>query len=275
MDTKISAVWVYWAAGADGDELKYSMRSVCQNFKDIKNAVICGDKPNWFIGDFINSPKFSSKEALDMFGTGRFAKWTDSIIKLKRICKSDLVTDDFLWLYDDTFFVSELVKEDLEVPRATGQLFADVEKEASNKWREVLKRTAIALREQNRPARNFSHHGPVIYNKKKLLEVIELYDPFTNPRAIESLYLNHVTEPCEIQPLGDFLQYAKKPSGDWIPRQSASIVNVGSFKPCVEKVMQRLFPNKSCVETEQAPQSNVSLKRQSIPQIQAIMRTIE
>ena len=42
---KFSAVWVYWAGGAAGDELRYSIRSACKNLGDLKNVVICGDHP--------------------------------------------------------------------------------------------------------------------------------------------------------------------------------------------------------------------------------------
>jgi hypothetical protein len=253
MNSKISAVWVYWAGGADGDELRYSMRSVAKHFVDLGNIVLCGDKPDWYTGDFIHSPKWTKRQARRRFGTPRWAKWTDSIIKLRKIIDSPLVTDDFIWLYDDTFFIKNITAAEANVPRRTGLLCAHPEAEANGIWREVLRRTTLALKEAGRPAINYSHHGPVVYNKSLLLETINRFDPETRPRAIESLYLNHHVEEKDAIPLNGWMCYTQKPKENWKPCKKASVINVGGFRQSVAAEMQSRFPDACCVEAAGKP----------------------
>lgn len=246
MNNTISAVWVYWQAGADGDELRYSMRSVERHFVDLKNIVVCGDKPDWFGGDHIPSPKVTGLQCKRQFGTKRWAKWVDSVTKLGRIIASPLVTDRFLWLYDDTFFMRDLTDKELSVPRATGLLCENPDVSAGRKWREVLRRTTLALRESGRPTRNYSHHGPVIYDKQLLQQTIDQYQPGKFPRAIESLYMNHHCDKPE--PLGNWLQYTQKPRPNYRPSVNAAVINVGSFRDSVARYMADRFPCPAIVE---------------------------
>lgn len=246
----MTAVWVYWAAGADGDELRYSIRSVVEHFRDLANVVICGDIPDWYTGDAIPSPRWNKADAIAHFGTGKWAKWTDSVLKLTRIAASDLVTDRFLWLYDDTFFVKPITAAEAAVPRVTRQLCADTDNKAGGTWREVLRRTTVALKAAGRPSLNYSHHAPMVYDKAKLFETLEVFEPFNQPRAIESLYANHHTDAADAVPIGRWLQYTKSPPNPFIVSPHASVVNVGGFRPQVEKVITARFPNPSPYETD-------------------------
>ena len=91
---RYSVVWPYLQRAARIDELKYSMRSVQENVSDIRNLVVCGDRPQWFRGDFIASKNRHK---------GRWSKWEDSVTKLQAMIDSKLVSDTFLWMYDDSF----------------------------------------------------------------------------------------------------------------------------------------------------------------------------
>lgn len=253
VENKISAVWVYWEGGADGEELRYSMRSIQRHFVDLKNIVLCGDRPDWFTGDFIHSPKWTKRQAKQKFGTGKWCKWTDSIIKLRKIIDSPFVTDRFLWLYDDTFFMRPVTAAEASVPRRTGLLCAHPESKANGLWREVLKRTTVALRDAGRPAINYSHHGPVVYEKQKLMETIERFDPENRPRAIESLYLNHHVDEKDAQQLGRWMAYTQKPSPTWKPHPDAAVVNVGGFRDSVERQIHQRFPHMCSVECSDVP----------------------
>ena len=240
---KISAVWVYWEGGADGDELRYSMRSVHRHFTDAQNLVICGDGPDWFTGPLINSPRFNKQDAKRRFGSGRFAKWCDSVVKLRKICESPLVTDQFLWLYDDTFFLRDLTVADLSIPRCTGFLCKNTRRKAKSKWREVLRRTAVALQDAGRPTRNFSHHGPMVFDKAKMLHTINQFDAFNHPRVIESLYGNQHYDQNQMRLNRGFVQYNRRPWPGWCPRPDASIVNVGSFNVHAAAAIMPRFPH--------------------------------
>jgi hypothetical protein len=253
MNNRTTAVWVYWAGGAEGEELRYSIRSTVANFVDLQNVVLCGDRPDWYSGDFIHSPRWNKQDAKARFGTGRWSKWSDSIMKLQRIIDSQLVTDDFLWMYDDTFLTKPLTASELKIPRATGQLCVNMDVNARNTWREAMRRTAIALVESGRPTRNYSHHGPIVYSKQKLQQTIDRYDPFSRPRLIESLYMNHHYDSEQAVQIGNWLQYTKSPSPIWQPRSDASVVNVGSFRASVEIAMEARFPDACNLESFPIP----------------------
>jgi len=248
--SKISAVWVYWAGGAEGEELRFSMRSVSKHFIDLENVVLCGDVPEWFGGAAINSPRFDGAAAKATFGSGRWCKWIDSIVKLLRICADPRVTDRFVWLYDDTIFLRPITAAELAIPRAGGQLCANTTAPASGKWREVLRRTTEELQAAGLPSRNYSHHGPVVYSKSQLLQTIAKFLPVYKPRAIESLYLNHWTPEADAVRCGDWLQYTKRPRASWAPRRSAAIANFGSFTRSVERVLANRFPTQCAVELD-------------------------
>lgn len=247
-DKPISAVWVYWSGGADRDELRYSMRSIARHFTGLRNVVLCGDREPWFTGDFIPSPKWTEEDAVREYGVGTWAKWTDSIVKLQRIIDSPLVTDQFLWLYDDTFFLKDVSVSEASVHRRTGRLFGRLELEANSEWKDVRKRTAAALLNAGRPDRNYSHHGPVVYDKNLLQKTIDEFNPRSQPRVIESLYVNHHFDERQTEPLRDWMVYTKFPSRRWTPRPSASVVNVGIFTPQVRSVIDSRFPEPSPVE---------------------------
>ena len=251
-DQTISAVWVYWAGGAVGEELRYSMRSVQQHFTGLENIVLCGDKPDWYRGDFIDSPKWTKRQAKRKFGTKRWAKWTDSIIKLQRIIDSPMVTDQFLWLYDDTFFVKDATASEVAMPRRTRLLCAHPEAKANGAWREVLRRTTEALYAAGRPARNYSHHGPVVFDKQMLQQTIDQFDPENRPRAIESLYINHHFDEASTVPLGRWMVYTQRPKPNWQPDPTATVGNVGSFRESVHKAMHNRFPDAIATEEDSA-----------------------
>jgi hypothetical protein len=247
---RISAVWVYWAGGAEGDELRYSMRSVCQHFVDMQNVVLCGDVPEWFGGDAIESPRFGAVAGRRTFGSARFVKWIDSIVKLLRIVADPRVSDRFLWLYDDTIMLRDMTAAELATPRATGLLYPDTSLPASNNWREVVRRTAEDLNTAGLPGRNFSHHGPVVYDKAKLSQTIARFLPMFRPRVIESLYLNHWADPADIRPAAEWLQYTRRPGVDWRPRRSAAICNFGTFADSVERYVAARWPDPCAIELD-------------------------
>ncbi|MEO1530217.1 MAG: hypothetical protein AAFX06_32910 [Planctomycetota bacterium] len=238
---RMSVVWVYWAGGADGDELRYSIRSAAANLTDARDFHICGDVPEWFTGGAIHSPRFNGNDARRKYGSKRFAKWCDSVVKLKRICEDDAVSENFLWMYDDTFIVRPFSIREISIPRAGGVLHAgDLNQPAKRKWREVLRRTAKDLVDRGRPQRNYSTHYPVVYNKTLLRQTLEEFDVPQCPRVIESLYMNHHSE-IEARRALEVFQYRKQVQAGWMWRDDVSVVNVGGFNSHVQRLVQPRF----------------------------------
>lgn len=238
-----TAVWVYWKGGAQSDELDYSIRSAIANLRDLRNVVVCGDHPgDWYTGDFIESKRFNKQDGIDRFGSGRFVKWIDSAIKLQKIIESDLVTDSFLWMYDDTFFVKPWSIEQTAILRAGGDLWdlQSLRDPVRQTWREVMRRTAASLVERGLPQRNYSTHYPVVYQKRLLAETIKEFDLLNCARLVESVYLNHhFSNPL---PAHEVFQYSKKIKSGWSIHQHVSVVNVGGFNEHAQKVIKTMFP---------------------------------
>ena len=241
---KYSAVWVYWAAGAIGEELRYSIRSAESNIDDLKNISICGDIPSWFTGHAIPSPKWTKRQNAEQFGTKRWAKVIDSIVKLKRIIDDPNVTDDFLWMYDDTFIVKPMEIADLLEPLASGHIRES--ERNRGKWRRVRERTAKALNDANLPTWNYSTHCPIVYNKQRLRETIETFRPDIRPRVIESLYCNHWHD--NPRSTSGFFHYSQRPPKGWAPPKWSSVVNVGKFNDAASKAIMPMFSEACSVE---------------------------
>ena len=242
---RYSAVWVYWSGGAAGEELRYSMRSAEANLTDLANVVLCGDIPDWFQGDAIVSPKWTKAQNKTRFGTRRWAKWIDSIVKLKKIIEDPRVTDRFLWMYDDTFIVRPTSIAGMLEPRASGKISP---KERGNTWRIARARTALALINAGLPNWDYSTHCPIVFDKQRLAQTIELFKPDTMPRVIESLYCNHHhTNPRSCR---DFFHYRKQPLADWNVPDWAKIINVGGFNLRVREVIEPRFPEPCTSEKD-------------------------
>jgi len=239
---KYTAVWVYWKGGAYADELEYSIRSAINNLSDLRNVVVCGDHPgDWYDGDFIHSKRFNKQDGRDKFGSGRFCKWIDSAVKLQRIIESELVSESFLWMYDDTFILQPWSIEQMAILRAGGNLwnYETINKPVRKTWREVMRRTAKSLVERGLQQRNYSTHYPVVYQKRLLQQTIDDFDLLNKARLVESLYLNHhFKDPASVD---DVFQYSQRPQAGWAPKAGIPVVNVGGFNAAVQAFIKPMF----------------------------------
>jgi hypothetical protein len=236
-----TVVWVYWEAGARTNELQYSMASVLENLTGFSNLVICGDRPSWWNGPFIPSPRVTRRMTQRSFGSARFQKWCDSIAKLWTIIESDLVTEDFLWMYDDTFIMKNYSFEAISKPVAQGTITRSLRPNNRNIWREVKRRTGADLRERGLPDWDYSTHHPVTYNKLKLVETINTFGLPQNPRLIESIYSNHHVKHKPARALNTF-QYTRRVLPSWTPRD-VPVINVGQFNDHIRTTLEAHIPN--------------------------------
>ena len=235
-----TVVWVYWEAGAETNELQYSMASVMENLSGHSNLVICGDRPAWWNGPFISCPRVKRRDVLRTFGSGRFQKWCDSIIKMWAIIESDLVTENFLWMYDDTFIVKPYTFDAISQPVAQGYISL-AKSPNSHTWREVKRRTGRDLAARGLPVWDYSTHHPVTFNKLQLVDTINTFDLPASPRLIESIYSNHHNRTKPARALNTF-QYVKRVQAGWVPRD-VPVINVGRFNDTVRTVLESGVPN--------------------------------
>ena len=223
-----SFVWVYWKNGAESDEIEFSIASVV-NFVPDAEIVICGDRPDWYDGKFIPSKRVTVDYVEARYGytpSKRWLKWIDSIVKLEAIIDSDLVSDDFLWMYDDTFITQPTTFEQLAIPRHGASSIRAGKDVLKHPWREVRRRTFKELSEAGLPTADYSTHFPTAYNKQKLRATINRFRPWKNPRLIESLYLNHHNLNGS-RSVGSDLTYVKSNSLKRLSRDNHYVINIG------------------------------------------------
>jgi len=187
---KPTFVYPYMAQLAQGQELKYSIRSLCKYVNFDFDVVIVGDKPNWYNGKHIQTGKVRGIN---------FAKAFDINYKLKAMCESELISDDFIYLYDDVYCVNECSLEDFKKVIAMDYL-AEKPKQTkqggSSKWMQLLTDTRKLL--QVKEAWSYETHLPRMFNKKHLAMVMDSYNIFNKPLLISTLYFNELFDKPDV-----------------------------------------------------------------------------
>lgn len=160
---KYPAVYVYKKTSDKGRELRYSLRSL-SNLKDWNGEVfIVGHKEDWMQNvTVIDTPK----DALPHI---------DRNHKLRTIITSKQIPDDFIFMNDD-FYITEPSKLK---PMYHGTL----DTKDTGDWAESKRLTAAYLKEKG--TLNYDTHTPMLMNKQKLSEVMDIVgDTTLLPRSI-------------------------------------------------------------------------------------------
>lgn len=224
---KKTCVWVYVTQGAEAESIELSIQFAQRNLIDCDSFVVCGDRPPNWNGDFIESPRIPFHEYSAITGQKMARKWrkyVDSIHKLNRIIASELVSDSFLWMYDDTFILKPTTFDELAIARHRGPASVSSQQLKKKGWREAKRRTFDVLANHGLPVNDYSTHAPTVYEKSKLQHTIEHFQAFTRPRVIESLYLNH-WNPTGQRIKSSFFQYVTC-QNDYRP--TPNVLNVGN-----------------------------------------------
>lgn len=144
------------------DELRYSLRSVCENFcyRDVWFYCGCPDgiMPDHHI-------------AFEQVGT---SKWERSCSTLRAICGNDDITPSF-YLFNDDFFIIEPYEQDMAITDRSiwHHAFDIMERHGRSAYVSRLLDTARWLEEHGYPTVNYSTHTPLLVNRATALEVID------------------------------------------------------------------------------------------------------
>lgn len=179
------------------EELRYSLRSL-SNFPHRK-VWIYGYKQEWV----------DNVEYVPIIQDGH-TKWDNASKQIEAICKNENITENFV-LFNDDFFVNKKVsKLPSYFDRTLSARIGDFLKAFKwHYWSNYMRRLKVAKETLNKggfTTYNFELHYPMIFNRKKLLEV---YEQFGDIGAKRSLYGNMhsiIKEPaqdCKIYTLLD------------------------------------------------------------------------
>lgn len=184
MSRPLAFVWFYWAAGAAGDELRWSIRSVCSFYKGTALPIVVGDRPEWYSGVHIDYRRIEPV---------LFRRYHDTLNKLCAACAHDAVPDEFIWMMDDSFWLRPFDHGDAARPRHCG-LMSDRQIEAlrnGNRWSQLKHRTFTALRQRGHATYDYATpHSPQHVTKANVLSLFENWDFSGQPLIWNLLYGN-------------------------------------------------------------------------------------
>lgn len=162
------------------EELKYSLRSVEQNWK-YRNVVFYGGCPNDLSPD--KHYRVEQNES---------TKWQNVRKMMANAFKNDELTEN-VWLFNDDFFIMKPDLYDLP-PQYNGDLFAHIERVKRRHggrdiaWTRLLDDLAMTLLLEGLDTFNYEVHKPLLVNRKKALEVLK---KFPDVHGFRSLYGNY------------------------------------------------------------------------------------
>lgn len=160
-------------------ELFYSLRALEENWQ-YKSVWFCGGCPEGL------KPDCQMKVAQ----TG-LNKWDRVRNMLIKICKNNNITEDF-WLFNDDFYVLKKISEEMP-PQYNGELMGYIERterkqNGKDGFTKRLRQLHQKLIEAGLTTLNYEVHKPMLFNRKKLLEVLQ---KFPDTPGYRSLYGNY------------------------------------------------------------------------------------
>lgn len=148
------------------EELRYSLRSVCENFPHRK-VWIYGGKPEGIEPD-----------EYVYFNQRGVMPWEKVISTIKEISRNKAITEDF-YLFNDDFYIMKPMEEiPVYYDRTLFRRIQQVEKSrggARSLYSQQLRRTRDALQSEGYKTFNYEVHMPMLINRKKADRLIERY----------------------------------------------------------------------------------------------------
>lgn len=216
------------------DELRYSLRSIEQNFP--YNKV-------WF---YTGCPKEIQPDYYVPHKQTERSKADRGTATLKLMCQNDDITDNF-WLFNDDFFV---MKEMQNPPIIAGgdlsQYIVYIKKwyGKESKYTRLLRRTIDILKKEGKGIISYDTHTPFLVNREKMLYLLKRYPNGILPK---SLYGNYYNVPY--LDLGnaktEYFELDKVPSGE---EPYLSTDDISWKKGIIGDYVRQAFPNPSKYE---------------------------
>lgn len=200
---KLSVVFKVGSANKWGGneklELKYAIRSVVKNFKDLKEVVIVGTKPDWFIGYHIpcDDPFKDNKDS-------------NIILKILKVCADERISENFMNISDDQLIIYPINSSLFKPWTIDSDLRRMGKAKKASKYGMRVLTTLSTLKKEGLPTHIYESHCPVILNKEKYKEILSKYD-FTHGKGYvgNTLYFNNILNNGE-QPVENVRGFIKK-----------------------------------------------------------------
>lgn len=226
--------YVYICRQGDNEELRYSIRSVVKHMPP-GNIWVVGDKPTWYIGNFIPVDDIAGK-------------FTNIRNAMSVAANSDLISDNFVLMHDD-FFIIKPIKD---IPIMHAGLLQNKIKEYSeldpgSRYVEVLSKAYSYLRRKGiKEPLDYDIHVPMVMNKNNLKTVVNKTNaPMSVYGNIFNIGGNQITD---VKIYTNFNKLSGR-SHD-IKSSDSTFVSCEdkSFAKLHRAVLRSMFPNKTIYE---------------------------
>jgi hypothetical protein len=231
-------VWPYWEGGANGDELRWSIRSVETFFQGRAKITIIGDKPDWYHGHVIRKKRVPKTKPNRAF--------RDMLSKVFFIATHDEIDAECVWMMDDVYFLKPFTIEDVKTPRATHWRPSQ-----GNSWQRRKLLSMQVLQQRGMTQHDYATHLPHHIEKRRLRTLFEEFNLHDNTMLWEVLYGNaYRATPVSPRPFfvrltqrhtdGDF---AKLTANATVLNHTASVWSAG-----LRSFLNELLPTPASIE---------------------------
>lgn len=233
-------VWPYWHGGANGDEIRFSVRSVEKFFGGESRCTIIGDRPPWFSGHCISQKKVPR--------TTRHRGFRDTLSKLWTAANSSEINSDFVWMMDDIYFLKPLSFEQISTPMAE-----PFRNSCGNSWQALKTETAKVLEESGHTTHDYATHLPQHVEQEKIKSLFADFGLHDRVLIWEILYGNIYREnPVRTRP---FLVRLYRPVGSshekiFIAKSSVMNHIASVWNDDMRNFLIHMLPEKSISETD-------------------------
>ena len=232
--SKLDIVYCIKNGADDCEELRYSLRSLA-NFPHRK-IFIYGGAPTW-IQNVNHIPMTQSNN-----------KWVNTTKMLQEACYNNDITPNFVWFNDDFFVMKPVDKLEYWCDRDLYSRANDfcTPYRLTSRYGQTLIDIASHLEANNKPVLNFALHIPIIFNRRKFIQMCLKYPNIVHGR---SLYCNEYEVPCSYHDDVKIFSFS-----DPIPQDTTFLsTSDGSFaRGLVGKQIRERFPTR-CKYERPAP----------------------
>jgi hypothetical protein len=229
-------VWTYFAGGAKGDELRYSIRSLLK-WKPKARVIVVGDKPDWYTGEFYPKPRIEPTS---------FHAFKDCYSKLLLAAGK---LSKFVWMMDDIYWTADFSMFHATSPKYVRHVSQEqfYRWKPKNAWAKTRANAYSHLLENSLPTYDFAGHLPQPIRSKTFLEMEEKLGLMNEYRNWECIYFNTYYSQNAIDYGKKYSRVTKeikelKPKGVLLNHTDSS------FRGAVETYLSKAFSEPCSVE---------------------------
>lgn len=225
------------------EELRYSLRSVEQNFKDLGKVYIVGYRPRW-LQNIIHIP------AMDPYKTNKDG---NLINKMVLAAAHPDITDYFINISDDQYIMKPVIGAEFKHPLIDNSHITFVPGQRLNRWQERLKRSIDELKKRGLKFDCYEAHVPYLLCKHDYIGTVMQYPyGFETGMCGNTLYFNTIRAQGRMKTSKDLVRI----KSDWDYNKMLLEINKVRFlnhtsaalTDDLKRILKEKFPNPSKFE---------------------------